>query len=112
MKQEEWLASWFRHMNNERKTFYAPPRPPRNKKLAKFVESRKTILQRDALIDLDKSKYWLCKICNKQLKRKQVTMDHIMPRSKGGSHDVENLQILCQDCNNKKGDTYELPSDS
>lgn len=32
-----------------------------------------------------------------------LTLDHIVPRSKGGTDDADNLQTLCQRCNSKKG---------
>lgn len=31
-----------------------------------------------------------------------LTMDHILPRSKGGSTSQENIQLLCRDCNRVK----------
>jgi hypothetical protein len=34
----------------------------------------------------------------------EATIDHIMPKSKGGSNDMSNLQLAHFDCNNKKGD--------
>lgn len=34
---------------------------------------------------------------------KDLTIDHICPRSKGGGDEMENLQTLCRSCNSKKG---------
>jgi len=33
----------------------------------------------------------------------EMTMDHILPQAKGGSHRSENLQTMCADCNHQKG---------
>ena len=35
------------------------------------------------------------------------TIDHIYPKSKGGKNDIENYQLLCKVCNEKKGDKIE-----
>lgn len=32
-----------------------------------------------------------------------LELDHIVPFSKGGACDLDNIQILCSDCNKRKG---------
>jgi len=34
-----------------------------------------------------------------------LTTDHIVPRSKGGTNDPSNLRVLCRPCNSSKGAT-------
>lgn len=43
----------------------------------------------------------LCVKCWEPLSYWEV--DHILPQSLGGSNDIDNLQIMCRDCNRKKG---------
>ena len=33
----------------------------------------------------------------------RLTLDHVVPRIRGGSNHVRNLQLLCQPCNGEKG---------
>jgi 5-methylcytosine-specific restriction endonuclease McrA len=42
-----------------------------------------------------------CKQCNSI---ENIQIDHIIPLSKGGSDEPENLQLLCRKCNIRKGD--------
>jgi hypothetical protein len=37
-----------------------------------------------------------------------MTMDHIRPRSKGGAHNLTNLQPMCEPCNAAKADTFDI----
>ena len=37
-----------------------------------------------------------------------MTIDHIIPKSKGGKNSIENLQPMCHTCNTKKADTLSI----
>jgi hypothetical protein len=44
----------------------------------------------------------LCAICKKHKELTEMEGDHILPWSKGGKTKIENLQMLCRDCNRTK----------
>lgn len=44
-----------------------------------------------------------CKFCGILGTESKLTIDHIIPISKGGTNYKENLQPLCKSCNSKKG---------
>ena len=45
-----------------------------------------------------------CVFCGSNL---NIEFDHIIPFSKGGSHSVDNIRVLCQKCNRKRGNDIE-----
>lgn len=40
-----------------------------------------------------------CRYCRSE---ENLTIDHKVPKSKGGTDDIKNLQCLCQSCNGRK----------
>ena len=44
-----------------------------------------------------------CNGCDVHFRLRNLTLDHIVPRSRGGADTDSNLQLLCQACNSKKG---------
>ena len=57
--------------------------------------SRKNILLRDRNA---------CQYCNVVLTAGELTLDHVVPRSRGGLSTWENLVACCHNCNRRKGD--------
>jgi len=56
--------------------------------------SRKGIILRDGST---------CQYCGSKAESRDLTMDHVIPRSRGGASTWENLVASCFRCNNKKG---------
>lgn len=61
----------------------------RKKKISHRLQ--KAVFERDA---------YRCLNCETHL---DLSVDHIIPESKGGTLDMDNLQTLCRSCNCKKG---------
>ena len=63
--------------------------PPRTVKF-----NRRNIYMRD---------HYTCQYCGKRPPKEELTIDHIVPRSKGGKSTWENVVLACQRCNTRKG---------
>jgi 5-methylcytosine-specific restriction endonuclease McrA len=57
-------------------------------------------LSRKSLFLRDKG---LCQYCDKKLVLKSCTIDHVVPKSRGGGHDWNNVVLCCTKCNQRKG---------
>lgn len=66
--------------------FYCPPLPPRQVRLTKFE-----VFNRDR---------FTCQYCGR--KTTQLTLDHVIPRHRGGEHSWENIVTACIPCNHRK----------
>ena len=49
-----------------------------------------------------------CQMCGRKAPEVKLHVDHIKPESKGGPTTLDNLQVLCADCNLGKGDKYSV----
>jgi 5-methylcytosine-specific restriction endonuclease McrA len=56
-----------------------------------------------SLAELGKVYSCVCQYCLKKFKIADLTIDHIKPKSKGGTDDHENRTLACLNCNQKKG---------
>ena len=56
--------------------------------------SRKNILMRDK---------FTCQYCHRTIPSGELTLDHVVPRSRAGETAWENLVACCHPCNNRKG---------
>lgn len=57
--------------------------------------SRRTVLARDM---------YTCQYCGSQPSKHDLTVDHVIPRSRGGTTIWENVVAACAPCNRRKGD--------
>ncbi len=68
-------------------TYVRIPRDTHRRKI-----TRRAVFARDG---------WTCQYCGS---RSNLTVDHVVPRSKGGASSWENIVASCAPCNRRKGD--------
>ncbi len=56
--------------------------------------SRKNIFKRDD---------YTCQYCSVKMSGEEATIDHVLPRCRGGKHEWNNVVTCCLRCNRKKG---------
>ncbi len=59
---------------------------------------RRIMLSRQNILRRDRGQ---CQYCGS---RERLTIDHVLPKSRGGKDSWENLAAACVPCNNRKGD--------
>ena len=71
-------------------------------------------IEREKARALRKSRWWqdklaqgICHFCEGQFPKEELSMDHLVPVSRGGKSVRGNVVVACKDCNNKK--TYKTP---
>jgi 5-methylcytosine-specific restriction endonuclease McrA len=70
--------------------------------------------KRIAMSPTRKNIYWrdkyTCQYCDRQYKYKNLSLDHVIPKSRGGGRGWLNLVTCCHTCNQKKGN--KTPSEA
>lgn len=89
-KSREWFAR-----NPEKRAIYE-----QNRRAKKRASGGK--LSPDLKVRLFASQKGCCACCRRDLPIEEFHLDHVMPLSKGGSHEDKNMQLLCQPCNQSK----------
>jgi len=62
--------------------------------VAHVTFSRRNIFKRD---------HYTCQYCGAQPGSEELTLDHVVPRHRGGAHAWDNLVTACKGCNHRKG---------
>jgi 5-methylcytosine-specific restriction endonuclease McrA len=77
--------------------------------LKSYVHKRRT-----SMSPTRKNIYWrdkyTCQYCSGQFKYKNLSLDHVIPKSRGGGRGWLNLVTCCVSCNQKKGN--KTPSEA
>ena len=93
----DWLEA------TEQYKLIKPNKGTYNKRRVISGTTRQNVLMRDN---------YTCQICGATVKDgAKLEIDHIIPYSKGGTNDENNLQVLCQQCNREKHNRSDLLHD-
>jgi len=92
---EEYDDIWIRSTTDEWKL------PSILRKIKKYgKKKRKVTFCRQNIYFRDE---WMCQYCTTKHTPKELTFDHVLPKSQGGETSWENVVAACHPCNQKKG---------
>ena len=73
------------------------------------IPSEKIKKEKEKAKHLRKTNWWqaelakgICHYCKKKFKPEELTMDHVLPISRGGKSVKGNIVPCCKECNNEK----------
>ena len=75
-----------------------------------FTETKRSrisgrYIPRDIMLKVVRRDNYICQVCGHHVLDNEIEIDHIIPHSKGGPTSVDNLRLLCRDCNRTKSDS-------
>lgn len=72
--------------------------------IVKKVENPKASYRNTGLeTNISNNGWYKCVHCGRSFRKDSIEIDHIVPQSRGGGNNAENLQCLCKRCNCSKG---------
>lgn len=101
---QKFVRGWLRDRINEANNHSSVPSKAKNipsKKSPNQKRSRSISLS--VRLDVLTRDGYKCVYCGRSSQQIDLEIDHIIPYSKGGSNQIDNLQSLCFDCNRGKG---------
>jgi 5-methylcytosine-specific restriction endonuclease McrA len=76
--------------------------------MGKIRNSKKRVVKKRLYRDQN----GLCYYCRELFPPIEMTFDHVVPRSRGGTNQNTNLVLACAPCNSVKADTLQFPAAS
>jgi hypothetical protein len=61
-------------------------------------------IPREVMLKVVRRDGQVCQLCGKNVPDNELHLDHLIPVSRGGASTVDNLRVLCADCNIEKSD--------
>ena len=97
--------------NKDKIRFYGRKWRENNRDKVRIFEKNRGARERNAVgsftfqewEDLKKKCNYTCQMCGKKEPKIKLTIDHIIPISRGGINYINNIQPLCRSCNSIKG---------
>lgn len=74
------------------------------RQLKKFQRSKCRSMDKVNRVHLFMRDNWTCQYCLKRKVPRELTFDHVVPKSQGGPTTWKNIVTACKRCNNKKAD--------
>ncbi|MFH8926386.1 HNH endonuclease [Streptomyces pristinaespiralis] len=99
-------------VERERRLAYAVAYAKAHPHVGQAARNRRKAWKRKAGVFAFSSREWQ-RLCARQRgecpfcgKRAELTMDHVIPLSKGGRHSIGNIFPICGSCNSSKSNTF------